>query len=263
MKHSNSERVKELRRIEALSLADSADTILLCETGDLTTKAITDAVKDKKERLICGQVDKPLVTYGGQGIVFNRQYCKENNITILHSPVAVMGGTVIFSAGDLTFNYVTKELRADWIGVVQKGICDYLTGKGLNAVPDKNDILIDGKKISGSSAGIQDGMRIESIFIAVVSSAELIEKICLKKSGKKAASLQEYGISVHEIQEIVIALTKRYMGESEHRQIKTEKSRSKRTLRDVLGSGAKAGTIHNAIRRLQRKGSQTTDISDQ
>jgi len=176
---------------------------------------------------------------------FNRQYCRENNIAVLHSPVAVTGGTVVFSVGDLTFNYVTKDAQSDWLGAVRQGICEYLAGKGLNATLDKNDILIDGKKVSGGSAGIQGGMRVESLFFAVVSSAELIEKICLKKRTKQPASLQEYGITAQEIQAAVVDLTKRYMGAPPK---KKEKPRGKRTLRDVLGN---VKVSKEQIRRFQ------------
>jgi len=204
-----------------------------------------DAVAGRKEQLICGTADKPFVAYGGEGFLFNRRYCRENNITVLHSPVAVSGGTVVFSAGDLNFSFVTKDLQADWLGSVRQGICEYLAGKGLNATVDNNDILIDGKKVSGGSAGTQGGMRVESIFIAVISSAELIEKICLKKRIKQPTYLQEYGITAQEIQDTVINLTKRYMSNPPKKQ---EKPNGKRTLRDIIG---KVKTSQDEIRRLQ------------
>jgi len=228
-----------------MTTQENPDTIILCETGDETTKAIMDAVAGKKKRLICGTADKSLVTYGGDGFLFNRQYCRENNITVLHSPVAVRGGTVVINAGDLTFNFVTADLQSDWLGAVRQGICEYLIGKGLNATVDNNDILIDGKKVSGGNAGTQGGIRVESIFIAVVSSAELIEKICLKKRTKQPTSLKEYGVTAKEIQDAVINLTKRYMSELPKKQ---EKPHGKRTLRDVLGN---VKVSQDEIRRLQ------------
>lgn len=258
MRILQSDRIKQLNRIKSLNLPKKTEAIVICETGDSTTKAITDAVADKREQLVCGYVDKTFVAIGNSAAGFNADYCRGNGITVLHSPNPVMGGAVIFSAGDLTFSYITKDLNSDWIGAAQKGICDYLTKKGFTAAIDKNDVLIDGKKISGSSSGTQGGMRVESMFIAVVSSAELVEKICLKKSGKKPTALQEYNINAKEVQDAVIGLTKRYMSASECKKRKNRKEnesakpRGKRTLRDVLGGGD-AGASMDAMRKFQDK----------
>ena len=218
MKIVQTERIRELCRIMSLNLPKKTDAYIICETGDATSKAMTDAIKDGREQLVCGRVDKTLVAVGSSLAEFNNEYCKANNIAVLYSPNPVGGGAVVFSAGDLTFNFIAKDLQSDWLGEIQRGICGYLTEKGLSAAIDKNDILIDGKKVSGSSGGVQGGMRIDSLFIAVESSSKLIENICLKKSGKKPVSLREYGITAQEIQDVIIAVTERYMGKPERKK---------------------------------------------
>jgi len=246
-----SDRTKELSRMMRLNLPRRTDPCVYSETGDATTKAMADAVKDKREQLVCGRVDKTIVALGSSMAEYNKEYCADNNITVLHSPNPVGGGAVVFSAGDLTFSFITKDLQSAWLGEVQKAVCDYLISKGLNAAIDGNDILIDGKKISGSSGGVYGGMRTNSLFIAVTSSAELVEKICLKKSGKKPASLQEFGITAQEIQDVVVGSTKRFTEKTERGE--QRKPHGRRTLKDVLGNTGNTGAerLHNELRRFK------------
>ena len=98
-----------------------------------------------------------------------------------------------------------KYINIDFL----KNLCAYLKDKGLNAVQDNNDILVDNYKVaSGCAINLAPDYKraFTAVQICMSCDIELIENICTKPMTKTPKGLYEYGITQKEI----IAFTENY-----------------------------------------------------
>lgn len=77
--------------------------------------------------------------------------------------------------------------------------CDFLKDKGLNAVIDNNDILIDGYKVSSGTEGEIKGWRYFGYQISVNQDIDLISTVCKKEMVKPPKGLSEFGVTTEQV----------------------------------------------------------------
>lgn len=145
-------------------------------------------------------IDELSVQYGDQND-FNKEYCDENNI--LYRYERRQGGCmVLFPNNILIFDIrpveeyqITTSFETDFVS--------FLQNKHLNADIDKNDILIDNKKIMGQVAfplpSPCEGLLYLGAQISINSDSELINQICTKPMKKIPGALSDYGITTEEV----------------------------------------------------------------
>ena len=83
----------------------------------------------------------------------------------------------------------------------REDLTQFLISKGLNAKKTRNDITVDGFKVSGYSAQYigKEGLVYATFFVAFNVNLEDINAVCKKKIVKVPKGLDEYGISRQEV----------------------------------------------------------------
>lgn len=142
------------------------------------------------------------VSYGLQNDV-NFEYCKENGIPTYD--LKRDGGAIVYFKGNVSWadvrpNNVEHFIypNIDFLTKFTK----YLKEKGLNAVQDNNDILMDGFKVaSGCAINLPPDYKrtFSAVQICWKCDVETIQNICLKPMSKTPKGLYEYGIKQSEI----------------------------------------------------------------
>lgn len=113
----------------------------------------------------------------------NIDYCKQNDIPIYNTNAG--GGTIVSTEGDVSFCVcVPKSINAD-SNFILRNIARVLRN-GIDKVEvDGNDIMINGKKVLGSSFYHMNDMFALVAHMSFNDNSELISNICRKpKSGK-------------------------------------------------------------------------------
>lgn len=145
------------------------------------------------------------VSYGSQKDI-NLEYCIEHKIPTYD--LKRSGGCIVHCKGAINWAEITNNSNQDNFtnhNFMAK-FAEYLKNKGLNAIRDKNDVLVDGFKVAGGCA-INLPPDYKRTFSAVQISwkcnVELIENICTKPMTKVPKGLCEYGIAQEEIIEFI------------------------------------------------------------
>lgn len=148
-------------------------------------RAIQDVmhcIVNKKTSILFSVTPYTLIWNGNYG-QFNNIYCEEHKIPVF--PLHTNGGTIVSTTGDLNIGICIPKSTITATTFILDEIANILrkyTNKEV--LVDKNDILVDGKKILGSSTYNTNGMY---VFITPVSMSEknnLIDCICIKHSEK-------------------------------------------------------------------------------
>lgn len=142
---------------------------------------------------------------------YNESFCKENNYEILNTLHS--GGIVVVNKNDISFVHfgpIGDETMLNFANY----LVNYYISKGLNAVFDGNDILIDGYKISGLSATPYNHIQYSTIHVGINTNLEDIKAICTKPMVKIPKGLNEYNITAEEIEQIFFEFCKenKYQG---------------------------------------------------
>lgn len=167
---------------------------------------------DKKEHLTVIVQKEDEVTYGFDKDC-NFEYCNEHNIPYYDRKGA--GGTIVHAKGSISIYYVYSHdrfiqfLSCDFI----KDLHMYLVNKGINAVIDGNDILIDSCKVASCAENnippdfkwCNVGMQ-----ISMTQNLELIRNICKKEMIKTPKALSDYGVTLEEMKVFIVDWFKKY-----------------------------------------------------
>lgn len=158
------------------------------------------------------------VTCGGQNDV-NFEYCEEHNIPVYN--LQRDGGAIVYFAGNVSWAEVKSNSSRDFkltnIDFLSS-LTEYLKTKGINAIQDGNDILVDGFKVaSGCAINLPpDFKRTFSCGqICINCDVEVIDHICTKPMKKVPKGLSEYGITTEEIEQFTLNFFK----EKEHEKL--------------------------------------------
>lgn len=148
-------------------------------------QAITDVlkvIKEKKTAILFADTVHTLV-WNGNNSQFNEGYCDKCSIPIYQ--LQTSGGTIVSTAGDLNIGICVPQS----IGISSEDILEGFvsifrkyTDKPVEV--DRNDILIDGYKVMGSSTYNANGMFMFITPVSLTEKSALIENICVKHSNK-------------------------------------------------------------------------------
>ena len=164
-----------------------------------------EMVKTIVEPTLFTWIVAPTVIYGRHQDVaaeVNEAYCREHGIQVVQRKSG--GGCVYADEGNLMISFVTPDTHSEQVfASFLKQVATALQARGLEAVTTAhNDILVDGKKISGwacytSSTGtIVHGtllyeVNIEALTRAITPSAEKLHKHGVASVRQRVVNLSE------------------------------------------------------------------------
>ena len=117
------------------------------------------------------------------------------------------GGTIVGNEGDIAFAHFS-HIGNGWMENFIEHFLDWLKGKGLNAVYESNDILVDGYKVCGMCTTRYGRIDYTAGFISLNTNLDHIKQICKKPMVKVPKGLSEYGITTEEVEQMFLKFCK-------------------------------------------------------
>lgn len=175
-----------------------------------------DLVKQVKEPTLFTWIVRPTVIYGrhqSAEVEVNEAYCAEHGIAVVQRKSG--GGCVYADEGNLMISFVTPDTHSeqvfkDFLQHIAKALQD----KGIAAVTtDHNDILVDGKKVSGwacftgPTGTIVHGtmlydVNLEALQQAITPTKEKLNKHGVASVRQRVANIKELTNAFRNIQEL-------------------------------------------------------------
>lgn len=131
----------------------------------------------------------------------NEETCKSLGYEICEA--YYNGGTIVGNKGDIAFAYFDRSENG-WMNRFVEHFVGWLKEKGLNAVYESNDVLVDGYKVCGVCTTRYGRIDYTAGFISVNANLDHIKQICKKPMVKVPKGLSEYGISTEEVEEMFL-----------------------------------------------------------
>lgn len=165
------------------------------ETSPYVTLSLENLIMNdediKGDILILYQHNNAIIIGNNQNAYeeINREYVKEKNIELARRLSG--GGAVYHDLGNINFSFITDYNKKSGYERFLKPIIDYLKSLGLNAeFHGRNDVLVNGAKISGNAQYINNKNRIVShgtllfnVNLSVLSKALNPSKIKYESKG--------------------------------------------------------------------------------
>lgn len=122
------------------------------------------------------------------------------------------GGTIVVEEGDIDIVYIGDFFKNTFAFDFTNYFVKWLQNKGLNAIKDNNDILIDNYKVYGMSnqGFFFGGQKADFIHIGINTNLENIKEICTKPMIKIPKGLSEYGITTEEVEQVLLDFCNNY-----------------------------------------------------
>lgn len=175
-----------------------------------------DLVKEVKEPTLFTWIVKPTVIYGrhqSAEVEVNEAYCAEHGIAVVQRQSG--GGCVYADEGNLMISFVTPDTHSeqvfkDFLQHIAKALQD----KGIAAVTtDHNDILVDGRKVSGwacftgPTGTIVHGtmlydVNLEALQQAITPTAAKLAKHGVASVRQRVANIKELTNAFPDIEEL-------------------------------------------------------------
>ena len=112
-------------------------------------------------------------------------------------------GTIVSNAGDVLIGHFAQPENG-WYDRFIAYFLDWLKAKGLNAVYESNDILVDGYKVCGMCITRYGRIDYTGGIISVNVNLDHIKQICRKPMVKVPKGLSEYGITTEEVEQMFL-----------------------------------------------------------
>lgn len=138
------------------------------------TDAMLNLMNTKTNGILLMNTDQTVVYHGSKD--FNREYCEENNIPVIEH--YSNGGTLVASDGELSIGICMpffNGLSGRYMLLKLKNIFDKYYD---DVVIDNNDIMIDGKKVCGTTVYPTSEVFGFLAQFSFDDKSELISKIC-------------------------------------------------------------------------------------
>lgn len=113
-------------------------------------------------------------------------------------------GTIISNEGDVLIGHIAQPGNG-WYDRFIAYFLDWLKGKGLDAVYESNDILVDGYKVCGLCRTRYGRIEYTGGIISVNVNLDHIKAICRKPMKKIPKGLGDYGITPEEVEAMFVA----------------------------------------------------------
>ena len=120
------------------------------------------------------------------------------------------GGTILTEAGDVEIGHWDAPRDGEWLLAFVDYFVGWLKAKGLNAVYEDNDILIDDYKVCGTCITRYGRIDYTGIHIGINTNLESIKAICKKPMKKIPKGLSEYGITTEEVEQMFLDFCEQY-----------------------------------------------------
>ena len=117
------------------------------------------------------------------------------------------GGTILTEPGDVELGHWYKPENG-WRDRFVVYFVNWLKSKGLNAVYEDNDVLVDNFKICGTCVTRYGRIDYTGIHIGINTNLEHIKAICKKPMKKVPKGLSEYGITTDEVEKMFLDFCK-------------------------------------------------------
>lgn len=163
-----------------------------------------------KEEIICCYVpikNKTVLSCMDSNI--NEEEAQKRQYIIEQVPMK--GGGIVLSEGDIAFGFSTTDFNRDYRSVVLGTIQEELLRKGLNVQLNKNDILIDDKKVVGYAQAKFSSILGVAIAVSMNANLDDIQAICTKEISKIPGSLSEYNIIQQDLIEIFYKIERKIL----------------------------------------------------
>jgi len=140
--------------------------------------------------LLCQNMsDQPYIA-----VTETSEFNNPDNYLVIHSKH--VGGVGLYFPRDLGFTWVSnKSLMMD---IIQE-INFYFSRKGIRLSGDNNDIMINGRKLSGTMSTKQGDNYYEGMFLSFNPDIDIIKSVCKKEMRKEPIGLTELGITPEEM----------------------------------------------------------------
>lgn len=131
----------------------------------------------------------------------DEEVCKQYGYEVVES--YNNGGTILANAGDIIFSHLEAPENG-WIFKFADYFVNWLKAKGMNAVYEDNDILVDGYKVCGLCVTRYGRIDFSSAILSIHINLDHIKAICKKPMKKVPKGLSEYGITTEEVEQMFL-----------------------------------------------------------
>ena len=157
-------------------------------------------LSDGLHRIAYVVVDHPVAIVHRKSQV-DEALCEEMGYEIVES--YNNAGTIVSNEGDVLIGHF-YEPENGWRDRFVVYFLDWLKAKGLNAVYESNDILVDGYKVCGLCITRYGRIDYTGGIISVNTNLDHIKAICRKPMVKVPKGLSEYGITTEEVEQMFL-----------------------------------------------------------
>lgn len=174
----------------------------------------TDALLKEGNRILKNQYECIAFTTASHGFicvpergVVDEQLCYDLGYKVYE--LLYHGGVIVAEKGDFGIAYFGRNgntFKDDFMNYFVK----WLKKKGIDAVIDNNDVLVDGCKCLGAGHKKHGVVDFSVIYIGVNPNVENIKKICNKPMIKEPKGLGAYGIDSEQIKKMFFDFYKKY-----------------------------------------------------
>ena len=134
-------------------------------------------INEKVTGVLFVDTNETFVFKGTSNKDFNEEYCIENNIPVY--PIYAKGGSIVSMKGDFSFGVcLPKKFVGIRIDFVMRKVKEILSKHTDNVEMNGNDIMIDGKKLLGSTQYEMNDMFMWVGHFSFTDSTELIKNLC-------------------------------------------------------------------------------------
>lgn len=158
-------------------------------------------IENREKITYCVVGNSTVVSYGFENDC-DIEWCESNNVPCFN--IERSAGCCVCAEGSVNIADIRKHKGEFVEQIFLNDLKNWIEGKGINAVLEHNDVLIDGLKVAsagGYNLAPDFKWQYTGIQISVNQDYYVIEHACKKPSVKKPGALSDYGITTDEVVE--------------------------------------------------------------